>query len=214
MTTGHSRPKCIASPQWCLGTRARNDAARSELHRAIDVAPLAGCHVLRVQGGEDTRGVRPRRRTRCNATCARTVAEPEPSAEIAAAQSILCCQDPLFESLWSLSVVSVCAAESARERTASAFLFAMVLLSLMLAQRLSPIAHGYWNHFRRGRRRGVTDARGRRGCDAGKMVEIAGGATLGDDGKRTVTDANGRFAFQQLSGGSYRNASRADIPPY
>jgi hypothetical protein len=37
-----------------------------------------------------------------------------------------------------------------------------------------------------------------------KIVEVAGGTTLGDDGKRTVTDANGRFAFQQLSTGSYR----------
>lgn len=37
-----------------------------------------------------------------------------------------------------------------------------------------------------------------------KIVEVAGAATLGDDGKRTVTDANGRFVFQQLSSGRYR----------
>ena len=37
-----------------------------------------------------------------------------------------------------------------------------------------------------------------------RVVEVAGGATVGDDGKRTVTDANGQFAFQQLSSGRYR----------
>ena len=36
------------------------------------------------------------------------------------------------------------------------------------------------------------------------IVEADGGAMLGDDGRRTVTDANGRFVFQQLSSGRYR----------
>ena len=35
-------------------------------------------------------------------------------------------------------------------------------------------------------------------------VEADGGAMLGDDGRHTVTDANGRFVFQQLSSGRYR----------
>jgi Carboxypeptidase regulatory-like domain len=35
-------------------------------------------------------------------------------------------------------------------------------------------------------------------------VEADGGAMLGDDGRRTVTDANGRFVFQQLPSGRYR----------
>jgi hypothetical protein len=37
-----------------------------------------------------------------------------------------------------------------------------------------------------------------------QIVEVAGDATVGDEGKRTVTDANGRFAFQQLLSGRYR----------
>jgi Carboxypeptidase regulatory-like domain len=36
------------------------------------------------------------------------------------------------------------------------------------------------------------------------IVEADGGAMLGDDGRRTVTDENGRFVFQQLSSGRYR----------
>jgi Carboxypeptidase regulatory-like domain len=36
------------------------------------------------------------------------------------------------------------------------------------------------------------------------IVEADGGAMLGDVGRRTVTDANGRFVCQQLSSGRYR----------
>jgi hypothetical protein len=36
------------------------------------------------------------------------------------------------------------------------------------------------------------------------IVEPGGDTTLGDDGRRAVTDANGRFVFQQLSNGRYR----------
>jgi hypothetical protein len=35
------------------------------------------------------------------------------------------------------------------------------------------------------------------------IVEADDGATLGDDGRRTVTDANRGFVFQQLSSGRY-----------
>jgi hypothetical protein len=83
-------------------------------------------------------------------------------------------------------------------------LFATVLLSLMLGQRLSPIAMDPGSISGE-----VVDAAsltpvGGARVTLVKIVEVAGGATLGDDGKRTVTDANGRFAFQQLSRGSYR----------
>jgi hypothetical protein len=83
-------------------------------------------------------------------------------------------------------------------------LFATVLLSLMPAQGLSPIA------MDTGRISGeVVDATSQTPVAGArvtlvKIVAVAGGATLGDDAKRTVTDANGRFAFQQLSSGSYR----------
>ena len=36
------------------------------------------------------------------------------------------------------------------------------------------------------------------------IVEVGGGATFGDHGRRTLTAANGRFVFQQLSSGRYR----------
>jgi hypothetical protein len=83
-------------------------------------------------------------------------------------------------------------------------LFATVLLSLMLAQRLSPIAMDTGSISGE-----VVDAAsltpvGGARVTLVKIVDVAGGATLGDDGKRTVTDANGRFAFQQLSSGRYR----------
>jgi hypothetical protein len=82
--------------------------------------------------------------------------------------------------------------------------FATVLLSLMLAQRLSPIAMDTGSISGE-----VVDAVlltpvGGARVTLVKIVEVAGGATLGDDGKRMVTDANGRFAFQQLSSGRYR----------
>jgi hypothetical protein len=37
-----------------------------------------------------------------------------------------------------------------------------------------------------------------------RIVEADGGATLGDDGRRTMTDADGGFVFQQLPNGRYR----------
>jgi Carboxypeptidase regulatory-like domain len=83
-------------------------------------------------------------------------------------------------------------------------LFATVLLSLMPAQRLPPIAMDTGNISGE-----VVDAASLTPVGGArvmlvKIVEVAGGATLGDGGKRTVTDATGRFAFQQLSSGSYR----------
>ena len=82
--------------------------------------------------------------------------------------------------------------------------FATVLLSLMLVQGLSPIAMDIGSISGE-----VVDAASQTPVAGArvtlvKIVEVAGGATLGDDGRRTVTDANGRFAFQQLSTGRYR----------
>jgi hypothetical protein len=83
-------------------------------------------------------------------------------------------------------------------------LFATVPLSLMLAQGLSPIAMDTGSISGE-----VVDAASETPVGGArvtlvKIVEVAGGATLGDDSRRTVTDANGRFAFQQLSSGTYR----------
>src|SRR5688500_9834003 len=83
-------------------------------------------------------------------------------------------------------------------------LFATVPLSLMLAQGLSPIAMDTGSISGE-----VVDAASQTPVGGArvtlvKIVEVAGGPTLGDDGKRTVTDADGRFAFQQLSSGRYR----------
>jgi hypothetical protein len=83
-------------------------------------------------------------------------------------------------------------------------LFAMIPLSLMLAQDLSPIAMDTGSISGE-----VVDAASQTPVGGArvtlvKIVEVAGGPTSGEDGKRTVTDAEGRFAFQQLSSGRYR----------
>jgi len=83
-------------------------------------------------------------------------------------------------------------------------LFATVLLSLMLAQDLSPIAMDTGNISGE-----VVDAASQTPVAGARVtlvgiVEVADHATVGDDGRRTVTDANGRFVFQQLSSGRYR----------
>jgi hypothetical protein len=81
---------------------------------------------------------------------------------------------------------------------------ATVLLSLVLVQALSPIAMGTGTISG-----SVVDAASQTPVAGARVtlvriVEADGGATLGDDGRRTVTDADGRFVFQRLSSGRYR----------
>jgi hypothetical protein len=83
-------------------------------------------------------------------------------------------------------------------------LFATVLLSLMLVQTLSPITMDAGSISGE-----VVDAASQTPVGGArvtlvKIVETTSGATMGDDSRRTLTDASGRFAFQQLSSGRYR----------
>lgn len=94
-------------------------------------------------------------------------------------------------------------------------LFATVLLSVGLAQGLTPMAMDTASISGE-----VVDAASQMPVAGArvtlvKIVEAAGGATSGDDGKRTVTDANGRFAFHQLSGGRYRvDVEKSGFAPF
>jgi Carboxypeptidase regulatory-like domain len=83
-------------------------------------------------------------------------------------------------------------------------MFTTVLLSLMLVQTLSPMAMDTGSMSGH-----VVDAASQTPVAGARVtlvriVEADAGAMLGDDGRRTVTDANGGFLFQHLSSGRYR----------
>src|SRR5215204_5151688 len=99
-----------------------------------------------------------------------------------------------------------------RRRTVG--LLATVLPSLMLVQAPSPMAMDTGSISGT-----IVDAVSHVPIDGARVMlvtilEADGGATLGDDGRRTVSDANGRFTFQQLSSGRYRvDAEKSGFAP-